>query len=190
MESNWLLDQKIRGKTTSEFDRRTLAISPLRICRALSRPWSAVVQDDEGGRDLRTQPGVLTPGRHPHHEPALTRRFFLVLPTSPTFFLRGVPRFLRRPAPAGLRWTGRDKFRQPPRGRELTFHPLRVTDTGWIIKIGPKPRDPSKAIGPTPGEAQTVTPTGNRERRTANRYGVVDGTRTRNSWNHNPGLCH
>ena len=32
--------------------------------------------------------------------------------------------------------------------------------------------------------------TENREPQTANRCGVVDGTRTRNSWNHNPGLYH
>ncbi len=30
--------------------------------------------------------------------------------------------------------------------------------------------------------------TANGERQTANCYGVVDGIRTRNSWNHNPGL--
>jgi hypothetical protein len=30
---------------------------------------SAVVQDDEGGRGKRTQPGVLTPGTRPYGDP-------------------------------------------------------------------------------------------------------------------------
>ena len=33
-----------------------------RLCRILCPDLSAVVQDDEGGRDYRTEPGALTPG--------------------------------------------------------------------------------------------------------------------------------
>jgi hypothetical protein len=44
---------------------------------------SAVVQDDAGGRDYRTQPGVLTPGTQPNHEPALTKRIKIVLVLPP-----------------------------------------------------------------------------------------------------------